>query len=128
MTEAEAPARRKRGSIRRMGASLQVRVSAGADPSHGERSALVEGVLIEKHMIDGRHDCGVVKCQVHVCKPYAASSIRQIHAILSGALSAAVRWGWIPYNPMPSVKPPAKKRPHPRPPSPEQMARIVEAA
>jgi len=29
---------------------------------------------------------------------------------------------------MPSVKPPAKKRPHPRPPSPEQMARIVEAA
>jgi integrase len=42
--------------------------------------------LIEKHTIDGRHDCGVVKCQVHVCKPYAASSIRQIHAILSGGL------------------------------------------
>jgi hypothetical protein len=45
-----------------------------------------------------------------------------------GTLSAAVRWGWIPYNPMPSVKPPAKKRPQPRPPSPEQMAHIVEAA
>lgn len=84
--------------------------------------------FVEKHMIEGRHDCGALKCQVHVCKPYAASSIRQIHAILSGALSAAVRWGWIPYNPMPSVKPPAKKRPQPRPPSPEQMARIVEAA
>ncbi len=63
-----------------------------------------------------------------MCEPYAASSIRQIHAILSGALSAAVRWGWISYNPMPSVKPPAKKRPQPRPPNPEQMARIVEAA
>jgi len=43
--------------------------------------------LIEKHTIDGRHDCGVVKCQVHVCKPYAASSIRQIHA--SSAVGSA---------------------------------------
>jgi len=29
---------------------------------------------------------------------------------------------------MPAVKPPAKKRPQPRPPTPEQMARIVEEA
>jgi integrase len=29
---------------------------------------------------------------------------------------------------MPSVKPPAKRRPQPRPPTSEQMARIVEAA
>jgi integrase len=44
----EGSIRRKRGSIRRMGASLQVRVSAGDDPSTGERIVLVEGVPIEK--------------------------------------------------------------------------------
>ncbi|HZD16130.1 MAG TPA: hypothetical protein VE196_13615, partial [Pseudonocardiaceae bacterium] len=47
-TEAGAPARRKRGSIRRIGASLQVRVSAGDDPSTGDRIVLVEVVPIEK--------------------------------------------------------------------------------
>jgi integrase len=47
-TEAEASTRRKRGSIRRMDASLQVRVSAGDDPSTGERIVLVEVVPIEK--------------------------------------------------------------------------------
>jgi integrase len=232
----EASERRKRGSIRRMGAGLQVRVSAGTDPSTGERIVLVETVavekpgnerseraalnqaekirtrllgeadslkvartkstlgalldrwlpqhevdpttrmnyesqirnyiqpnlgdvpllllvqdaserletfyarlrrcrhlcpgkpFIEKHHAGGSHDCATVKCQVHVCAPYAASSVRQIHAILSGAMSAAVRWGWISYNPMPSVKPPMKKRPQPRPPSSEQMACIVDAA
>lgn len=84
--------------------------------------------FIEKHEINDPHDCATERCRAHVCKPYAASSIRQIHAILSGALSAAVRWGWIAYNPMPAVKPPAKKRPQPKPPSSEQMARIVEEA
>lgn len=84
--------------------------------------------FVEKHEAAGRHDCARAGCRFHECKPYAASSVRQIHAILSGALSAAVRWGWIAYNPMPAVKPPAKKRPQPHPPTPEQMARIVEEA
>jgi integrase len=79
------------------------------------------------------HDCDKVGCTVkecpqHECKPYAASSIRQVHAIISGALSAAVRWGWIAYNPAPSVRLPAKRRAQPRPPSAADMARIVEAA
>ncbi len=50
--------------------------------------------FIEEHLADGPHDCDEADCRVHVCKPYAAGSIRQIHAILSGALSAAVRWAW----------------------------------
>ncbi|HEY3259789.1 MAG TPA: site-specific integrase, partial [Pseudonocardiaceae bacterium] len=236
MTAASDERRRGRGNIRRMRGRLQVRVSAGQDPTTGERIILVESVPIEKpgnerseraamreaekvrtrllseadslkvartrttlgalldrwlpqheidpttrmnyesqvrnyiqpnlgdvplvlfvrdaperleafyarlrrcralcngrpffesHAADERHDCLNSGCTPHVCKPYAASSVRQIHAILSGALSAAVRWGWISYNPMPSVKPPAKKHPQPRPPSPDQMARIVEAA
>jgi len=84
--------------------------------------------FIERHTKEGPHDCAATACKRHVCKPYAASSVRSIHAILSGACSAAVRWGWISFNPMPSVRPPSKPRPQPRPPSSEQMARIVEVA
>jgi integrase len=84
--------------------------------------------FIERHAEEGPHDCAGAGCKRHVCKPYAASSVRSIHAILSGACSAAVRWGWISFNPMPSVRPPSKPRPQPRPPSSEQMALIVEAA
>ncbi|OLT11292.1 hypothetical protein BJF78_27305 [Pseudonocardia sp. CNS-139] len=84
--------------------------------------------FVEKHVQDDDHDCVAAKCRVHVCRPYAASSVRSIHAILSGACSAAVRWGWISFNPMSSVRPPSKPRPNPRPPTSEQMARIVEAA
>ena len=88
--------------------------------------------LVERHAAEGSHDCLAAGCTRDVCKPYAASSVRSIHTILSGACSAAVRWGWISFNPMPSVRPPAKPRPQPRPqprpPTSEQMARIVEAA
>lgn len=84
--------------------------------------------FVEKHTEEGSHDCVTAGCKRHVCKPYAASSVRSIHAILSGACSAAVRWGWIAFNPMPSVRPPSKARPQPRPPTSAQMARIVEAA
>jgi integrase len=84
--------------------------------------------FVERHAEDEKHDCHVAGCRWHTCKPYAASSVRSLHAILSGAMNAAVRWGWITYNPMPSVKLPAKKRPQPRPPTSAQMARIVEAA
>ncbi|HVM15921.1 MAG TPA: tyrosine-type recombinase/integrase [Egibacteraceae bacterium] len=84
--------------------------------------------FVERHVAEGPHDCVAAGCKRHVCKPYAASSVRSIHAILSGACSAAVRWGWITVNPMPSVRPPAKPRPQPRPPTSVQMARIVEAA
>ncbi|MGE3796010.1 MAG: tyrosine-type recombinase/integrase [Dehalococcoidia bacterium] len=84
--------------------------------------------FIERHAEDGPHDCATAGCQLHACKPYAGSSVRSLHAILSGALSAAVRWGWIAYNPMSSVKPPPKRRPQPRPPTSAQMALIVETA
>lgn len=30
----------------------------------------------------------------HACRPMAVSTVRQIHAILSGAFKAAVRWEW----------------------------------
>ena len=233
-TQSDAPVQRQRGSIRRRARCYEVRVSAGEDPSTGERLVLVDSVEIEgqgeraeraayreaeklrtkllaeadglkvartkatvgallerwmeqheidpttrmtyesqirmyivpavgdvplmlfvreasqrleklysrlrkcrtlcngkplvEHAEEGPHDCMAAGCKRHICKPYAASSVRSIHAILSGACSAAVRWGWISFNPMPSVRPQAKPRPQPRPPSVEQMAQIVEAA
>lgn len=33
------------------------------------------------------------------CNPMAAGTVRQIHAIISGPLDAAVRWTWIDSNP-----------------------------
>lgn len=79
------------------------------------------------------HDCAtvgcvVVECQLHKCKPYSPSSIRSIHGIISGALSAAVRWKRIPYNPAPAARLPSKRKAQPRPPSSQDMARIIEAA
>lgn len=84
--------------------------------------------FIDAHAMDGLHDCVADGCRPHVCKPYSASSVRSINAILSGACSAAVRWGWISFNPMQSVRPPSKPRPQPKPPTSAQMAWIVETA
>lgn len=63
-----------------------------------------------------------------MCKGLADSSIRQIHWILSGALSRAVRWGWIGVNPAEHSEPPPLPHPDPRPPSAEEAARLLEAA
>lgn len=51
------------------------------------RSAHVE------HQAEGTHDCAEVGCAPHVCRPLGASTVRQIHSIISAALSNAVRWG-----------------------------------
>lgn len=72
--------------------------------------------------------CTVIECRPHRCRPMAASTIRQIHFIISGTLDAAVRWEWIPTNPAATTKKPRPPRPQPRPPTPEQAARILAAA
>lgn len=79
------------------------------------------------------HDCAaagctVVECPPHRCTPMTASSIRQIHWILSAALGAAVRWEWIRTNPADIAKKPRQRRPEPEPPSVADAARIVDAA
>jgi integrase len=59
------------------------------------------------------HDCKLSGCKPHVCKPMAKSTVRNIHAILSGAFDAAERWEWIDRNPADSARPPTvthKKR------------------
>ncbi|MGH3972587.1 MAG: tyrosine-type recombinase/integrase [Pseudonocardiaceae bacterium] len=81
-----------------------------------------------EHNRSGRHDCKAAKCTPHVCKPMAASTVRQIHSIISGTLNAAVRWDWIGTNPTKAAQKPKQKPPQPDPPSPAMAARLVEAA
>lgn len=72
--------------------------------------------------------CEVIECRPHVCKPLAASTIRDIRFTISAALAAAVRWEWIKSNPATVARKPRKPPPEPTPPTPEQAARITAAA
>ena len=58
----------------------------------------------------------------------AASTVREIHAIISGTLDAAVRWGWIDTNPGRIARKPKQKRPEPDPPTAAEAARLSEEA
>jgi len=80
------------------------------------------------HRLVGEHTCDVAGCAPHVCKPMAASTVRQVHAVISGALSAAVRWDWIAANPARGAQRLRQTPPQPDPPSPADAARIVDGA
>jgi integrase len=80
-----------------------------------------------EHRTDREHKCDK-RCAPHQCRPLSVSSVRECHAVLSGALSAALRWGWIAVNPLEAVKRPRQQHPQPDPPSTEEAARIVSAA
>jgi integrase len=41
-----------------------------------------------EHKQTDQHDCTEARCKPHECKPLSASTVRQIHAILSGTLGA----------------------------------------
>jgi integrase len=83
--------------------------------------------FVEKHR-SGDHDCAAEECRPHVCRPMAASTVRQIHSIISGTLSAATRWDWISSNPARIAQRPKSKAPEPNPPSAGEAARLLDAA
>ncbi len=83
---------------------------------------------IERHRAKGTHDCAAAGCKSHMCRSLAPSTIRQIHWILSGALSRAVRWRWIAVNPADQAEPPGMPTPNPQPPSAVDAARLVTQA
>jgi integrase len=55
----------------------------------------------------------------------AAGSILRIHAIISAALSLAVRYEWIDRNPAERATPPRARKREPEPPSPKEAALLV---
>ena len=61
-------------------------------------------------------------------RPLKATSIRRHHAILSSALSQAVRWGWIERNPAERSQPPALERVELQVPTPDEVRRLLAAA
>lgn len=58
----------------------------------------------------------------------ATSTVKQIHAILSGTFDAAVRWEWMYANPARAAKKPKASAPDPQPPTSEQAVKLVNAA
>ncbi len=58
----------------------------------------------------------------------AAATIRQIHAILSGAFATAVRWEWIDRNPASSAKLPKAGHRAPASPTPAAVAAVIGKA
>src|SRR3954469_11701845 len=79
------------------------------------------------HRTKAEHECDE-RCRPHVCRPLAASTVRQIHWILSGAMERAVRWRWIAVSPTGSAQPPPPPAPKPSPPSAKEAARLLEEA
>ena len=55
------------------------------------------------------------------------NTIRQHHALLSSALTQAVKWGWIDKNPAAAASPPGKKKSGRRAPEPAQIRALIEA-
>lgn len=94
---------------------------------NAELVAVVTGSS-KKHRSTSKHDCAAEGCRLHVCRPMAASTVRQIHSIISGTLSAATRWDWISSNPARVAQRPKSKAPEPNPPSASEAARLLDAA
>jgi integrase len=61
-------------------------------------------------------------------RPLASSTIRQIHFILRAAFGLAVRWGWLSSNPAELASPPGFVHHDPEPPTPEQVAQLLDVA
>jgi len=60
--------------------------------------------------------------------PLAPRSIRHIHAVISGMLATALRWGWIASSPAERARLPRIRTRHVSAPDPEDVARLLEAA
>jgi integrase len=69
-----------------------------------------------EHRTKGPHECND-QCRPHECRPLAATTIRHIHFILSGAFKRAVRWRWVSVNPAALAEPPPAPKPNPQPPT-----------
>jgi integrase len=58
----------------------------------------------------------------------SVATIRQIHAILSGAFATAVRWEWIDRNPAATAKLPRTRQRTATSPEPADVAKVIAAA
>ncbi|HZZ45683.1 MAG TPA: site-specific integrase, partial [Pseudonocardia sp.] len=82
---------------------------------------------VQHHDPDPTHRCDR-RCRPHKCQPLSNTTVRQVHFLLNGAFKRAVRWHWVPINPIQHGEPPAARKPDPHPPTAEEAVRIVNAA
>ena len=61
-------------------------------------------------------------------RPLAPGTVARVHGVLHRALTQAVRWDWIWLNPASNATPPRVAPAEIRPPSPEQVAVLLESA
>jgi integrase len=61
-------------------------------------------------------------------RPLKASTVHEVHAVLSGALKQAVVWGWIGHNPAKQATAPTVEKPDVQPPIAEDAARLLATA
>ncbi|WP_219416253.1 hypothetical protein [Pseudonocardia nigra] len=85
------------------------------------------GKRVVDHRTAREHECDE-RCGAHQCRPMSNSSVRQIHNLLNGAFTRAVRWRWIGSNPVRQAEPPPLPRANPQPPTPAQAAAIATNA
>lgn len=83
----------------------------------GDLTAVMVDELYERLRTDGRHDG----------KPLAVGTVRRIHSTLHTALAQAVRWSWIFDNVADQASPPRDKPVEMRPPSPSNVALLLES-
>lgn len=74
------------------------------------------------------HTCDKRCGGTHACKPLGEAYLRQIHNVLSGAFTRAVKWGWLGVSPIGQADAPTPPTPDPQPPTATQAARIAEEA
>ncbi|MEU4291431.1 hypothetical protein AB0E63_24650 [Kribbella sp. NPDC026596] len=75
-----------------------------------------------KHLCDGRRG------RNHFCAPLGASSVRQIHFVLTGAGQQGVWWKYLTVNPADLAQPPAARKTTPDPPNQAEAAAILNEA
>jgi integrase len=85
------------------------------------------GQSYAEHRTAAEHECDD-RCGPHRCTPLGEASLRQIHNILNGAFTRAVKWRWIGVNPIKQAQAPTPPAPDPQPPTPAQAARIADEA
>jgi integrase len=61
-------------------------------------------------------------------RPLAPATVRRIHGIIHRALGQGVRWGWVAKNPAAQASPPRVSAPRIEPPSPADVAKLIELA
>jgi integrase len=96
----------------------------------------VEHYAVEAHECDQRcgplrdhrtgrpHQCDE-RCRPHRCVPLAPASVGKVNAIISAALSLAVRYEWIDRNPAERATLPKVVKREPDPPTPRDAARLL---